>query len=131
MSQADTNARVLARDEVPAPTVRTEAVPVPSLGGSVLVRAGMYSERQQIEARSRAATAHLQIGTTDEATNEQIGFVHVLHALAGYVVLADGQPMWTVEQWNVHAAQHIDEVLALYAVSQRLNGRDVEGAAKN
>jgi hypothetical protein len=131
VSQADTNARVLAREEVPAPTVRTEAVPVPSLGGSVLVRAGMYSERQQVDARARAATAHLQTGTTDQAINEQIGFVHVLHALAAYVVLADGEPMWTLDQWNVHAAQHIDEVLALYEVTKRLNGRDVEGAAKN
>lgn len=109
---------LLKRGNVTGPTLRKETVPVPSLGGDVVVRGLMLSERLGLREKAQAAK---EAGGGDR---------FVAELLACSVVDADGHPLFTAEQWDIWAADHPAEFGALIDKSMELGGLD-GAAAKN
>lgn len=102
----------LNRSQLQEPTLQREEVPVPELGGDVIVQAMMMSDRLQI------ATADLP------------QFAHVAEVLARSVVDDEGVRIWTARQWEIFGGQNQDVAWKLFGVAQRLSKLE-GGAEKN
>jgi hypothetical protein len=120
---------ILKRGDVPAPVLKRETHPMPSLGGSVIVSGLLLADVLTLASPSSAT--EVQPGESEGDAMKRIGAHAVAATLAKCVLLEDGKPMWTPEQWSIHGATHPGEVIALYQVAQRLNGGNGETAAKN
>ncbi|MEO8153563.1 MAG: hypothetical protein ABI605_10875 [Rhizobacter sp.] len=108
---------LIKREQVAQPALRKEAVTVEALGGDVVVRELLLSERLAMRARAQEA----------EGDDVQ-GMVRLL---AYAVVDADGLPIFTQAQWDVFGAQHADAVNELFGKALTLSGYDGEAARKN
>lgn len=106
----------LKKSEIKPPVLKKEAVPVASLGGEVVVRALKLSERLAL------------FSNRDEGGQV---YAHIAELLAVAVVDADGMPIWSSDDWDVWAAGHVDESLALFERAKALSGLDAEVVAKN
>lgn len=102
---------MLQRADVRAPVLPKETVDVPELGGEVVVCGLLLDPLLKRNGLSGGAL--------------------VLHTLAAAVVLEDGAPLFTYEQWDVWAAQHPEAAIRLFDVAQRLNGLNAQANAKN
>ncbi len=121
---------LLERGAVPTPTLRTEEVPMASLGGKVIVRGRLLAQALALNTLHLEA-AVVRDGETPSQAAERAGAEIVARTLAGQVLLGDGKPMWNAEQWSIHGAAHPEEVIALHHVAQRLSGAVAEDVAKN
>jgi hypothetical protein len=134
---------LLQRADVPgAVTVRQEIVHVASLGGEVIVRGRMLAETMLLLSL-RGNEADEEDAVTADAKPKKLtarerkvravrhGVDVVCETLHMQVVLEDGEPMFSAEQWQQHGAQHPTELLDLYKVAERLAGADTEALAKN
>lgn len=121
----------LQRDQVRAPVLPKEAVPVASLGGEVVVRGLLLSEQMALSAMVVRASAAQAAGESEDAAAIRARSQKVAETLARCVVLDDDKPLYTAAEWDVFGAQHPDDALKLYHTAQRLNGEDPEAAAKN
>lgn len=104
---------VLTKASIVAPTLPRETVPVPSLGGDVVVRGLRLSERLTM---SMSVTQ-----------SERFRMVPTLLALT--VVDVANEPVFSEDQWEDFGALHLDDAMALFDVAKRLSGMD-EGALK-
>ena len=93
-----------------------ETVAVEELGGEVVVRGLLLSERLALYA-----------GANDEGRV----FAQIPALLAQTVVDADGAAIYDAAAWEAFGAQHMDAALRLFGVAKRLSGLDAESAAKN
>lgn len=107
----------LDRSQIPAPVLPKEAVPVPSLGGEVIVHGLLLRDRLRLFAEAREEGA--------------VRYASVSSMLAATVTGGDGKPLYTVDEWETFGALHLDEALDLFAVAKRLSGLDSEDAEKN
>lgn len=121
---------LIDRNNVPAPVVPQETVPMPSLGGDVLVRGLLLDQRLQFGATQRELNK-VREGETQEQAWERAGTEAVPLLLALTVVLQDGLPMWAPSQWQAHGATHHGECMDLFNTAWRLSGFDGGAAAKN
>lgn len=96
----------LRRADLALPTLPRETVAVASLGGEVIVRGMLLSERLQWSAEY------------DDATR----FLQAAKALAVCVVDDDGNALLTVDEWQAHGAQHMDECLDLFERVRQFSG---------
>lgn len=96
---------VLRRSDLAAPALQQEEVNVPALGGSVVVR---------------AMPLNLLFEVIDSARTDPANAVPRL--LSHSVMDADGEPLWTTEQWATWGASEFDAALALYQAAQRVCG---------
>ena len=117
-------------EQAPEPCLPIEEVTVDSLGGEVFVRGMDMPQMLQYIAGRRAAAAPRNGETEDEA-NMRAGTEAVAKALAVTVLKANKQPLYTEQQWRAWGAQHLPEVMRLYAVSMRLSGQDGEAERGN
>ncbi len=121
---------LLKRTEVKTPTLRKETVTVAALGGDVVVRGLLLSElielRQLVQAQKTPA-----VGETPEQAAGRAGAKACAVTLAKTVCLADGEPLYSVHEWEVFGAQHPGEAIDLFGVSQRLSGQVAEAVEKN
>jgi len=115
----------------PAPVLPEETVSVPSLGGDVIVRGLLLSQQMALHAKVARATAAPAEGETEEQAGIRARSLRVAETLAMCVVLDDGKPLYTVEEWDVFGAKNTDDAMRLYETAQRLNGEDEEAATKN
>ena len=102
----------LSRDQITAPVLRKEAVPVASLGGEVIVRGLLLSERLGL------------LSGTDEEGGAR--YAHVCQVLAVAVLAVDSLPVFTRDQWEEFGASHMSDAIDLFVHVQRLSGLDVE-----
>jgi hypothetical protein len=121
---------VIKRDQVAAPSMVREPVPVPSLGGDVIVRSRLLADSMAINTLQESIRTVVE-GESEEDRLVRVGSMVVAKTLSLQVVLEDDSPMYTMEQWALHGAKHSDEVLALYNICQRLSGADTGALAKN
>lgn len=121
---------VLERAAVAPPQLRTERAQMESLKGEVIVRGRLLAQTLELYTLQASALEPRE-GETPEQAKVRAGAELVAHALAHQVVLADGQPMWTAQQWLIHGGEHPQEVVALHAVAQRLAGAVTEDVEKN
>lgn len=121
---------VLERGSVPEPVLRKEAVPVESLGGDVVVRGLELTELLMLSGIQRALREPLE-GETEDAAHARAGAQIVAKTLHVAVLMADGKPLWSEAQWNVHGAKHLHEAMGLYNKVNQLSGQDAEAVEKN
>lgn len=121
---------LIERGQVAAPTVPKETVSVAALGGEVILRGLLLSDRLALSAISAEAGAQRD-GETPEQAQRRVGQQTVFHTLARTVVLADGEPLYTVAEWDAFGGLHPDAVLDLYRKSRALSGYDETANAKN
>ncbi len=121
---------VLERGAVPAPVLPKETTTVEKLGGDVVVRGLLLSERLHLSALQSNLRTPLP-GETEEQARLRAGMVMVPRMLEVSVVLNDGQPVYTAKQWEEFGATNEAEALRLFSIALRLAGRDLEAAAKN
>jgi hypothetical protein len=106
---------LINREQVADPALRSEAVELEPLGGSVIVRGLKLSERLRL--RNSAGEG----GSAERFTAE---------LLAVAVVDGDRRPLWTAEQWDVWGSEHPKHYGALVEKALSLGGFD-GAAAKN
>lgn len=106
----------LRRNEIAAPVLPKETHECGPLGGEVVVRGLLLRER---------------LALFDDALAGAQKYGHISAVLAACVVDAEGEPVYTVEQWEQFGAAHFEAALALFRVAQRLSGLDVEERKKN
>lgn len=121
---------VLDRNQVKAPVLRRKTVPVPSLGGDVIVRGLRLSELMEKRTVNDEAKVPLD-GESEKKARARAGRQVVLFTLSRTVTLADGQPLYTEAEWDTFGADHPSEVLDLFNVAEELNGLKKEAVAKN
>ena len=108
---------LLNRDDIKPAALASETHPCPSLGCDVVVRGALFSARLALEAKS---------------SGSKIGVGELLpRLLAVAVVDAEGQPVLSEAEWDIHAGQHQADCMALFAVAMRLWGYDTEANRKN
>ena len=107
---------LIKRDQVTPPTLRTETVTVEPLGGDVIVRELTFTERQ---------TLIQAFGKDKKSTNSTLLLLHLS------VVDADGEPVFTAEQWDVFGGKHKAEADKLFIKAVDVSGFDGEAAKKN
>ena len=100
---------LIKRDNLSKPARRSEAVPVPALGGDVLVRRLGLTELDQVRG-----------GTS--------GVAFITRLLEAAVLDADDLPIFTADQWSLWGRDHEQEFQDLSAAVLRLNGGDAEHA---
>lgn len=101
----------LDRTAVKKPTLPKEAVEVGSLGGEVVVRGMLLSERMELFA-----------------SPEEKQFERITEILAKCVLAADGKPLFTFDDWQIFGAANVEDALKLFNVARRLSG--LGGAAE-
>jgi hypothetical protein len=110
---------VLNKSNIVAPTLPEPQVrEVPALGGEVLVRPLMLSDRLAI---------HQDVRTNGGAP---VQFAHISALLAYAVVDANHEPIFTAEQWEAWGALHTAAALDLWDVAWAISGFDQESAEK-
>lgn len=108
---------LLSRDTVKPAALPQETHPCVSLGGEVIVRGALLTDRLKVENSARDGKVPVE------------ELIPRLLALA--VVDASGQPLMDESDWNQHAGQHRDDCLQLFNVAMRLWGYDGEANRKN
>lgn len=121
---------VLNRSQVPVQKLPEQVEPVPELGGDVVVRGLLLSERMQIDDINEKAKVP-QEGETDEDARIRAGKLVVPRMLSATVVDDEGQPLFSLEQWDVFGGKHRATTFRLFDIALRLSGRITEVVEKN
>jgi hypothetical protein len=122
---------------------RKEAVDVPELGGSVIVRGLLASElfavsvyRQQALARAmrerRAAKDGADAPMLTLDFDELLAYgQYVCHMLAHAVSIANGLQLYSAEEWETAGQAYPGLLDRLQAIVERLSGMNTEDVQKN
>lgn len=124
---------VIERAQAPAgPTLQQEEIPVESIGGSVIVRGLLLADRLAMwaDAQPRTDAAGKPLETEAEASARSTATA-TEQLLARAVLLADGKPLWTVEEWKAFGQLHSEDAFLLWNVAHRLSGGDQKAIEKN
>jgi hypothetical protein len=121
---------VLKREAAPVPAIRQEVVAFAPVGADVIVRSRTMAD-ELILGRFRYRDVKPVPGETESDAHTRNGIEVVAATLHLQVVLEDGEPLWSTEQWMAYGARHPGDVFALYQVAERVSGADPEAAAKN
>lgn len=115
---------VLNRAAVTAPVVPKQTVEVPALGGEVVVRGLMMTERLALQSQMASLAAQARVRTQQgDGYDAASDLNSVLPMLLAMVVLdAEGQQLYSAEQWNVFGGQHPEQAVALFNVAWDLAG---------
>ena len=123
----------LQRAAVKSPVLPKEAVQVDALGGEVIVRGLLASERMWLteQAIGRIQADDAQPAAADATDELGIPYQRIPRVLAQVVSLDDGKPLYTADEWQVFGGQHPGALLDLYGVAKRLSGMDLSKVKKN
>lgn len=106
-------AKLLKKADIARPVLPTRAVPVAALGGSVMVRGLLFSERMALFAVEAQA------------------ITQVPRLLALTVHDADGAPVFSVDEWEAFGAAHPQEIFEVFEVAMELSGLKAEAVKKS
>lgn len=99
---------VLNKDNIARPTPPKEVLDVPELGGEIIVRGLLLSERVRIF--NAASTGSLGISDL----------------LACAIIDAQNEPVFSVDEWEAFGAQHFVATVNLFKKAKELSGLDAE-----
>ncbi len=116
----------IARDKAATPALRQEETQVDAIGGTVIVRGLMLADRLALWDEEQPRD-----GETPEDAAKRNKATVVERQLARMVVLDDGQPLWTAEQWKAFGQQHATEAFRLYNLGNSFSGGDTKAIEKN
>ena len=106
----------LKKSEIKPPVLPKETHDVPELGGEVVVRGLLLSERLALFADAQADGGR---------------FSHIARLLACVVIDAEGKPVFTADEWEQFGASNFEAVLRVFEIARRLSGLDAEVREKN
>jgi hypothetical protein len=106
----------ILKSNVPA-LPQDELVEVPELGGEIVVRPLMLSDRLALFEEFRS-------------NPERAPFTHIVSLLALSVVDGNGERLYTTEGWERFGGKHMDAALKLFDIAWRVSGLASEEAAK-
>lgn len=118
---------LLRKANIARPSVQKETVSVPELGGDIVVRGTMLDERLALIFGVTATEG--EGPATEDDPRER--YTHIARLLAYAVVDADGQPIFSVDDWKEFGGQYYAATLRLYGIAKRLSGMDPEETKKN
>lgn len=121
---------LLSRAQVKAPTMPKETVACPALGGDVVVVGLVLSQHIALHGLHRSL-ARPQPGETPEAAASRANGRLLAETLARCVRLADGEPLYTADEWETWGAQNMGPAMDLFDVCERLNGNAKAANEKN
>jgi hypothetical protein len=121
---------VLNRAQCTAPSLPEQIEPVAELGGDVIVRGLLLSERMHLDDINEKAKVPLE-GETDEQARSRAGKLVVPRMLHACVVDDERMPIFTLDQWDVFGGTHRATVFRLFDIALRMSGRYTEDVAKN
>lgn len=124
---------VVNRANVADPALPRETVEVEALGGEVVVRGLLLTERLDLEARIvQLARARRAAQDAPGADASDPGVHAILPQLLHMAVLdADGVQLWSEQQWQTFGGAHPGQAVALFNVAWRLAGFAQADNAKN
>jgi hypothetical protein len=111
---------LIRKADVTAPTLPEEVVPVPELGGDVLVRG--------LDLGARMSLAH-QLKDKSRPTSRDFG--HLAPLLALSILDGDGEQIFTADEWAAWGAKNLAAAVNLWDVAWRLSDIDGKQAEKN
>jgi hypothetical protein len=131
---------IIKREDVAAPAdLKRETVPVPALGGDVVITELSLEDRLEFDKHLReASTVEATPGASPpsarakpktEKVSRRSVYVHVPQLLAMTVLADDDAPLFTIEQWRAFGARNKSVAIQLFNVSMALSG--LGDAAKN
>lgn len=109
------------RDDIKPVKLPEEVVPVPEVGGDVLVR-GMDMPRLARFDSARREYVQPQEGETPEQAIERATLELIPLALHLCVLASDGRPVYSPAEWAAFAVHHGARVAELWRVVERLAG---------
>lgn len=116
---------VISAADLPAPTLPSEEIDCPPLGGKVRVRALLLSQRLGMDAK----IAQLRAKHPDAPDAAIYAVIAEMLTLA--VVDAKDRPVYSINRWEIFGAQHTALALELFNAAWRLSGMSGEAAKKN
>jgi hypothetical protein len=119
------------RNQAKPPVLPKEAVDVQEIGGEVIVRGLLLTERLALFVENLPPAQAAGEGPAIDGPPAADRYVHIPRMLARTVLASDGEPLWTEAQWQEFGAVHFEASLRLFRVAQRLSGLDIEEARKN
>lgn len=120
----------LKRGQVNVPALPEKVEPFPPLGGDVLVR-GLLMTQRLANDRLHVAEQKPRDGETEENARARAGARIVTRMLHHSVVDPDGTPLCSEVEWDRLGGLHRAEVFRLFNVAMQLSGHDLELVAKN
>lgn len=111
---------LIRKADVKAPSLPEEVVTVPELGGDVLVRG--------LDLGARMSLAH-QLKDKSRPTSKDFG--HLAPLLEMSVLDADGEQLFTSDEWASWGAKNLAAAVNLWDVAWRLSDLDGKQAEKN
>ena len=113
---------LLKMAQISAPTIKKEAVEVAALGGAVIVRGMLLSERLELSAMASHLRDTGPSGESESMADQRIGRIVVMHTLARTVILEDGDPVYTAAEWDLFGSDHPEAVFELHRKARELSG---------
>lgn len=107
---------ILKKPDIKPPVLPKETIDVPELGGEIILRGLLLSERLALFADVREGGER---------------YSHIARLLAVTAIDADGHQVYTVDEWEQFGAQYFDAALRLFDVARRISGLDAEAREKN
>jgi hypothetical protein len=102
---------VLKKSQISSPALPKETVPVAGLGGDVVVTGLTLTARLAMFSAGKGYTVSKLLSET--------------------VLDAEGNHLFTEQEWDNFGAKHFNECVELFRVVKRLSGLDAEVEAKN
>lgn len=120
----------LDRSQITIPALPQQIEPCEPLGGDVILRGMLLSERLENDALNRQAREPLE-GETEEQARARAGALVTPRLLHKCVVDERGQPLLSVHEWDVFGAGQPGELFRLFNIAMRLSGYDSKAEEKN
>lgn len=120
----------LDRSQLNLPSMPQEEVPVEGLGGDVIVRGMLLSERIA-NTNVRKAESTPRAGEAEQDAHARAGAGAVPRVLSMCVVDVAGKSLMSAAEWDVFGATHSTDAFRLFNVAMRLSGQDTADVEKN
>jgi hypothetical protein len=115
----------IKREEAAAPALRQEQTDVAGIG-AVIVRGLLLADRLALWEEEQPVT-----GETPEAAVKRSKATIVERQLARMVILDDGEPLWSADQWKAFGQTNSNEAFRLYNLGNSFSGGDTKAIEKN
>lgn len=116
---------VLNQQALKRPALRKETVPMPALGGEVIVRE-MILDEKLLNTAMQATERQPLPGETNEEARSRAGVSIVSRVLAWCVIHEDGELLMSRQQWREFGGANLQEALDAFNVALRLSGFDMK-----
>ncbi len=107
-----------------------ETVPVEDLGGDVIVRGLLLSERMRHDSLNTEAQKPLE-GETEQQAKARAGAAVLPRTLHCCVVDEEGAPLMSAQEWDEFGGTNTAAAFLLFNTAMRLSGQNLEAVEKN